>query len=168
MTAWHSGFRRDLTRAPSIPWGAGSFPGTEWVSREHAALRGPRVLPVYFMDDRDEPENSSLRRPLLPRRAPESRAAATIRAADRVMVDSTPQMIPCSNGFPGQCDSDTLYGRSWSLCSLLCGWAKPEDTAAQLFTLLLSWPQVAIIFYSYLLFLSLTPLSYLTTLKTSI
>lgn len=77
---------------------------------------------------------------------------------DLVLVDPPPQMTPRSDPSyraPVTAAPSTEEAGLCAPCSV--GGQKPDDTVAQLFILLLSWPQVAItflFFYLYLLFLN--------------
>ena len=143
--------------------GAASFPGIEWVSREHTAWRGPRVLPIYFMEAGDRQENSSLKKPLLPKWALESRATATIQVVDLVTADSKVQMSPHSYSFLWHV---ILCGKASSV--LFATWVgKTKRTLNTTVYTSLSCPQVTITFHSCLLLISLVCLNYLTLLQTS-
>lgn len=84
-----------------------------------------RVLPIYFMGAGDRQENSSLKKPLLPKWAPESRAVATIHVVSLVTVDSKVQMSPHGYSFPRHV---IRCGKADSCAPRNVGGQEPEDT----------------------------------------
>lgn len=164
MTAWHSGFRCDLTPAQGVLWGSASFPRRR-VGQLGAHCLEPFPCPanILLWMRRQAGKVSSLKTPMLPRWAPGSRAAATIHVVHQAQVAPRPQRLPHSNHFPPPGTVTHSMGNAGQPVLCHVGGQKPNDAIAPLFTLLWPWSEVASTFYSYLLFLSLTPLSYLTT-----
>lgn len=127
----------------------------------HSFERSPCPANILYGGWRQAGKLSSLKKPLLPKWAPESRAIATIHVVNLVTVDSKVQMSPHSYGFPRHV---IRYGKADSV--LLTMWVgKSQRTLNSTVYTSLSCPQV--IFHSCLLLVRLICLNYLTILKTS-
>lgn len=126
MTAWHSGFRCDLTPAPGILGGAASLPRQNGSAGSTLPWDVPMSCQYTFMDAGDRQENShhSKRRcfqdglrgaepqppstwSVRPRWPPYHKGSHTVTASLRL---EPPLSSP--------------YGKRWSACALPRGWAK--------------------------------------------
>ena len=90
----------------------------------HSFERSPCPANILYGGWRQAGKLSSLKKPLLPKWAPESRATATIHVVNLVTADSKVQMSPHSYSFPRH---NTLW-RSRLCAVCIVGGHEPEDT----------------------------------------